>query len=445
MLRRDEAYGLVEARLVTLAAARAEAAISLVRALFCLAVMCRFIYLHLRPPWAMGQALLVQLGCVAGLLAVVLFSLWSWHRVRRGPAQPKLLAWSIVLDATICALSLLQTVLGPTELHYRGILCHPDIATQLVMVMATGLRLSPHLAVLGGVLNAALGAGIIATDWVVQGASRTYGVHDVSMYGLMLGVTIVGAVVVAVRTRALVGAAARETARVEHARSQLVLVAQSQHDAKSLLAAALLRMNGVRQGLEELPGGPRSSEIERDLEALRSQLEGLGALAYGELMALSGLQAVDVRRVLTEALPLLRYRFRGLDITVWAPEPLWVHIVGGEEAIQRIVYELVHNAVDGDGTRGAQHIQLRLRRAGQTATLAVEDDGPGFALGAGGLSLTTKAGGQGLGLRLVGHLVEASQGQLDVGRSEALAGACVRLALPLQKNSVEGLGYQAVG
>ncbi|HVN99135.1 MAG TPA: ATP-binding protein, partial [Steroidobacteraceae bacterium] len=89
--------------------------------------------------------------------------------------------------------------------------------------------------------------------------------------------------------------------------------------------------------------------------------------------------------------------------------------------------------------RGAVRVQARLdaaRPPAQRLVIRVEDDGPGIApadrnrvLGR-GVRADERASGHGLGLAMVADTVALYGGELVVGESAALHGACLEVALP---------------
>lgn len=107
----------------------------------------------------------------------------------------------------------------------------------------------------------------------------------------------------------------------------------------------------------------------------------------------------------------------------------------GSITLQRVLNNLVINACEGDGTRGASRVLLRCSD-GALGKLLIEvvDDGPGFSpqrLSSPFVAFkTTKASGSGLGLYTAKRLVEASTGTLNIRNGESGFGAVVQVALP---------------
>jgi hypothetical protein len=93
-------------------------------------------------------------------------------------------------------------------------------------------------------------------------------------------------------------------------------------------------------------------------------------------------------------------------------------VAGGEAMLRRVLLNLVINACEGDGERGAAHIDVEVRSDGARGRVTIDaiDDGPGFSadhLTAGpGQVRSTKVGGSGFGLGVALALAQASDGTL---------------------------------
>jgi C4-dicarboxylate-specific signal transduction histidine kinase len=98
----------------------------------------------------------------------------------------------------------------------------------------------------------------------------------------------------------------------------------------------------------------------------------------------------------------------------------------------RALVNLLVNAQQGDGRRGAQRCEVRAEVSDQRIVVDVEDDGPGFApqllSAVPAPGLTTKPEGSGLGLAFVHAMLDESGGGIE--RTNLAAGARVRLAFP---------------
>ena len=112
-----------------------------------------------------------------------------------------------------------------------------------------------------------------------------------------------------------------------------------------------------------------------------------------------------------------------------------VRMSGGHPILLRILRNLLLNACEGDGTRGARHIEIRLSpKPGEaSALLEVIDDGPGFPpellAAAPAARYSTKPEGSGLGLWLVRALLGSQADTLRM-RNAPGGGAVVSFELP---------------
>lgn len=101
------------------------------------------------------------------------------------------------------------------------------------------------------------------------------------------------------------------------------------------------------------------------------------------------------------------------------------------ELAQLAMINILRNAVQATPAGG--RLRVTIMECADTASVVVEDSGPGFSAEIlrrlGEPFLTTRATGTGLGLALVRRVMDASGGALEVGRS-ALGGARVALVLP---------------
>lgn len=96
---------------------------------------------------------------------------------------------------------------------------------------------------------------------------------------------------------------------------------------------------------------------------------------------------------------------------------LSVVVRGGDTMLPRIFENLLLNALQGDGTRAANRIELTARRDGERVRITIIDNGPGFPPrmlepGRPELFKTTKRDGTGVGLATVDLLVRACGGEM---------------------------------
>lgn len=205
------------------------------------------------------------------------------------------------------------------------------------------------------------------------------------------------------------------------------------HDLKSPLSAALL---GSEILLRKLKSGAIARETIADhVDDIRAAL-----VRTRELFEATRHKAAEQRPL---ALPLAgtvapvveraRRRFPHVSFEVEVPVELKVLLVAGAGTLERIADNLLVNACEGDGARGASRVRCAARLDDGVVHLVVEDDGPGFPahLLAGPTEAfgTTKRAGTGLGLFTAERLARACGGSLRRENREGISGARVVVTL----------------
>lgn len=424
---------------VQAAALRGERIVSISRVVFCTLVLVRFLALEQSSSVAPYVLNVSALGIAIG------YSLWLLFKMRRGAATYGMLAISVTVDSVGCFASLLQTVLWPAQgERFHGLLATPDVSALLLIVWCAGFRVWPRLALLGAILNFASYLALVTTELSLNRPGLAYGVPEVMMFLFVLGSVIVLSIGTARRTLTLVEAGANATLQVDRARGKLAEIVRGHHDARSVISAAALSSDMMVRALETETGpeAPLHGEdavrrhaerLREDLEAARKQLSELGEKAYLELTALGRPERVATTKVLEEAASSLRLRFPDLGLETDLGGGRDLVIVGGAPSIQRILYNLVSNAREGDGHTGASRVSVRAESNDGCVMLIVEDDGPGFDRAvlpaAGSAPATTKRDGMGLGLVMTSELVRASGGSLETDNRPG-GGGRLRVTLP---------------
>jgi signal transduction histidine kinase len=147
-------------------------------------------------------------------------------------------------------------------------------------------------------------------------------------------------------------------------------------------------------------------------------------------------RSVDVGEAAREVVERLGRRFPAVVLALRIDERVDAEVAGGAAIVRRLLLNLVSNACEGDGDRGAMHVDVTVRadRPCGVARIDIVDDGPGFpddVLRAHqGETCSTKADGSGFGLTIALTLVQASGGTLTLANGPA-GGAMVALTLPI--------------
>ncbi len=239
------------------------------------------------------------------------------------------------------------------------------------------------------------------------------------------------------KLRAAVAAQALEESsrEIQRLSTTLLDVLGKNHDIGNSLAAARVNADWLHLQAKEktsLDGAEvhaMSVELCGSLDRLQRILaEGrrLGR-ELGPRAALHEVNVTNVIKTTTE-------RFRGavgVDLDIASNANALVR--GGETNLERVLENLLKNAFEGNGERGATKVDVRAKGdpVGHV-TIEVVDDGPGFTdaalrdrISAFG---TTKKNGGGLGLYTAERLITASGGQLVRANRES-GGAVVRVVL----------------
>jgi two-component system nitrogen regulation sensor histidine kinase NtrY len=113
-----------------------------------------------------------------------------------------------------------------------------------------------------------------------------------------------------------------------------------------------------------------------------------------------------------------------------------IHVAGDPDQLDQLLINLVHNAVEASAETGGG-VRIAWTVAAGTATITIEDDGPGVADTANLFVpfFTTKPTGSGIGLVLARQIAEAHGGALVVRNRKAGRGAEAVISLPVSGGS----------
>jgi signal transduction histidine kinase len=380
----------------------------------------------------------------AAILAIV-FSLWVIRHTLRGRVPGWVLGLSVAVDAILAFLALLGNVLPallgsplPDD-EYLGNFRSPDGFVILLIIGCSGFRLSPPVVWLSAGINILLGAILIHLDHAYFELLDKEPIleYDASRLGLLL-VYIAGAtalaLLVARQSRALALAGARDALRAHRTQYALHCLLQDHHDVRSLLSSVNLNAELVLRDLDDNhPQRTNAEHLREDLRTVSALVTALRERSFQELAAADGCLETDLARAVDAVSSIVSRRFPNVCIESDVADQLSVVVAGGTVLLERVLLNLMINACEGDGTRGAAKVWIRAYRDGRYVHIRVEDDGPGFPEAMLRESLvhtgTSKREGSGLGLFLVQSVVTASNGHLAVGHRPG-GGASVHLTLP---------------
>lgn len=380
-----------------------------------------------------GPIELARASSHAPLLAGIAFSAWVILRVRTARKQAALGIASVTVDATAAFGTLSENALWPAA-DYPGIVHLADTSVLLLATIAAGLRLSVPAAVWGGALNVSSLVGLVAIDRQVSRSRFDTDMDDLGVHLLLVVTATIFAAILAATARRLVYHDAAVALRAEQAERGLGSVLADVHDARSLLTSVRLNAEIITRADSEVGSVARSrlraagQNLVEDLEAVEHLVLDLNGRALRDLSALRTQSSVRVFPVAQRTVALLSARFARTDFDLVAPDPnLEALVAGGDAALQRVLLNLLCNACEGDGRRGAAHVRVTLDMDARDGDVVLEvaDDGPGLP----DRSSSRKAGGVGIGLRIVQGIVEASGGRFHIVTIGSV-GAAARVRLP---------------
>lgn len=219
-----------------------------------------------------------------------------------------------------------------------------------------------------------------------------------------------------------------ETGRnVSRLSGAMLHVLQTTQDASNALSTALINAELLSKASEARKRGERvpidenetSHELTRQLVRLRSLVEETREVGHAGGDHIAAPRIVAPLPVISDVLRELRVRYPDVAFGLSGAESsIGVMVSGGVDSLRRIVENLVLNACQGDGERGARRIDVSLEDAPTVGSIAicVCDDGPGFSAEQLAQPITgfqsSKSEGTGLGLYTAERLVRASGGSM---------------------------------
>jgi PAS domain S-box-containing protein len=190
--------------------------------------------------------------------------------------------------------------------------------------------------------------------------------------------------------------------------------------------------------------------IERNTKAqanLVEELLDISRIEQGKLQL--SVRSVEVQPLLTAALDTVRPAADGKEITIIKQVDPSVHTLTGDpDRLQQVLCNLLANAIKFTPARG--RVELRLSAIEEHIEISVTDTGPGIApeflpyvfdrFRQADSSATRHAGGLGIGLAIVRHLVEMHGGTVEA-QSEGLGtGSRFVIRLPAPIGAGDGVG-----
>jgi signal transduction histidine kinase len=397
-------------------------------------------FLAFAGPWR-GDPRVRVLVAAGSLVSTLAFSAWIAAKARRRAVTTSGHVMSAMADVALCFVSLLSTALWP-ERGYPGLLHKPDVAFLSILVFGSALRLVPA-AIAASTVGSMTSLVVLArVDATVNASQVAYRPHDVQMVAILIGTAAVAAWFSSVAARRALLMLSRETQAVSRGQQHLRAVLRDHHDLRTLLSSARLQLDLLVCNAPTDDVRDSATTAAHTMTAIAEVIEGIRDRTFGETATGDDLAPARLADVVADAVAAVRIRFPlvTVDVTGLA-SGMRVVVFGGERALMHIVLNLLVNACEGDGRRGAEHVELDFggdRARPHCVRIEVVDDGPGFPceiLGAGRhRGLTTKTEGGGMGLGLIAELVQASRGEITLV-NRANGGARVSVWLPRSDNA----------
>jgi two-component system sensor histidine kinase QseC len=206
--------------------------------------------------------------------------------------------------------------------------------------------------------------------------------------------------------------------------------------AQAQVAARATTPSETRHALEKL-----QANIDRTTH-LMSQLLSLARLEPGSSLHGDGGQLTEARRVVDLVLEDLAQAAREKQVKVTASgcEQL---LPGSPEMLYLLIRNLVENSVRHVRERG--RVALDVSRRARSAVLKISDDGPGIPIEERSRALErfyrvpgSPSGGSGLGLSIVGRVVELLAGEIELSTPVTGTGLVVTITLPVVSGQFDG-------
>lgn len=221
-------------------------------------------------------------------------------------------------------------------------------------------------------------------------------------------------------------------------------LAQLSHELKTPITAVLGYARLIEQGDLE------ADQLREAVESIRASAEAQARLVEDLLDVSRAVMGkfninpvpVDLKKVVDAAVAVIHPAARAKRIHLVSPaEDAPCTVLGDPSRLQQVIWNLLSNAVKFTPSGGEIRIEIGCRNG--DAVVEISDTGEGiaadflphmfdpFAQGAGG----QEAGGLGLGLSVVRHLIELHGGQIEAFSDGPGEGATFRISLPIRRSS----------
>ncbi len=351
---------------------------------------------------------------------------------RLSVGSPKWLWGSVTMDSVVTAIALSSNIIDPGA-DYRGLLSMPDTMIFLVVVFASGFRLSYKITLFSGVLSFILMTFLIFLEATLNSERLTYGASSISMWVVVFIATLLVSVILAYQTRTLIQEGVIKTQLLEQGKTLLEILARSHHDANSLLSSLKIYSESLVHSLEETrsPDLKLARTLDLELDRICEVVNEIKSSAISIKEKDRLFEYLDIKQFLEVFVTNLKAVSNSFSVKFKSDlSKALVRVAGGETAFTRVVVNLVKNASEGNGQHGAKNLLVELKKSRKEYTLTFSDDGPGFLFPPNEIKKTTKMEGSALGLDSVERIIHACGGSVQYGES-CWRGAKITLILPI--------------
>ncbi len=193
------------------------------------------------------------------------------------------------------------------------------------------------------------------------------------------------------------------------------------HDLRTPLAALQAAVEALEDGVAADPARYLRS-MRCDVDALRHLVEDLFTLSTIEAGRYAiALHSTDLGELIDETIDALHPTASSAGVTLSAPNAATLRISADDDALRRVLRNLVQNAIRYAGENGTVTVEAYV--VGATVCVAVCDSGPGFpddfvgkafdSFSMVDTSRRRESGGAGLGLAIARGLIEGHGGTIE--------------------------------
>jgi two-component system OmpR family sensor kinase len=222
-------------------------------------------------------------------------------------------------------------------------------------------------------------------------------------------------------------------------RAQKQFIADASHEIRTPLTIIQSETEFARQRVRETKSRESLDIVLAEIEHLRKLSDDLLLIAkLDSSQARLDRQRINLHQVVSDCVQKMRPFAKQRSVSLLYDDSPQVYLMADKERIRSAVLNLLDNAVRYSGRKTA--VRAAVSRQGDSATITVEDNGAGippeelphiFDRFHRGPSARAEHSGSGLGLSIVGKIVELHGGTVSV-QSEKGLGSRFIVRLPLQ-------------